>query len=428
MNAAQVRQILFDQKEELDHLLSLDFIDRDEQSMISFDSSLAQVVMGVRRAGKSILCINALKKSQKSFAYVNFDDEILAKAKAADLGLILEGLYRLYGDFEVLFIDEVQNVDEWHLFINKLLRQGMKILLTGSNSKLLSRELATHLTGRCHPIELFPFSFADYCKIRNVDISSFSTKKVAFLKNAFDDYMKTGGFPELSSDRHIDSFTYVNNLLSSILTQDIENRFKVRYKAAFENFANHLFNQVPFEISIQSLSKQFGFRSFHTTENYISYLKQAYLLIGVHKFSSKSRIRMTGEKAYPVDCSIMNNRMNAFSQDNLGWRLECIVLLELLKRYRNNGCDIYYYRNNKTECDFMVLRGAQVLQCIQVCLDPANEKTMNRELKGLEEASSASHCDQLFILTLDMNTELKLQDGTAVKVIPVCEWAVIRKE
>lgn len=422
MDSTHVRQILADQKSELERLIQTPFAHRAEETLVNLDSSLAQVVMGVRRSGKSTLCINVLKTASKKFAYVNFDDEQLAEAEPEDLNLILENLYRLYGDFEVLFIDEIQNVRKWHLFVNRLLRQGLKILITGSNSKLLSGELATHLTGRCHPIELYPFSFADYCRVKDVDVVSVTTKAIAFQKNAFDDYLQSGGFPELIGGKE-DAFSYVDNLVSNILKNDIERRFSVKYKTAFENFANYLFNQVPMEINTTRFSEVFGFKSYHTTENYIGYLKQAYLLLGLHKYSTKSRIRMTQEKAYPVDCSIMNNRQNAYSKENLGWRLECVVLLELLKRYRHRGFDIYYFRDGKTECDFLVCKGSQVLSCIQVSYDPGNTTTMKRELRGLEKASMVTKCNNLLLLTYEFSGKLACENGKKVTALPVYEWA-----
>lgn len=421
MDTANIRQILADQQEEIQWLLSKHFVRRAEESLVNLDSSLAQVVMGVRRAGKSTLCINALKKSKKKFAYANFDDEQLANSKPEDLNIILESLYRLYGDFEVLFIDEIQNLDEWHLFVNRLLRQGLRLLITGSNSKLLSGELATHLTGRSHPIELHPFSFSEYCSMKNVDTASFTTKATAFQKNAFDAYLSNGGFPELAAGKE-DPFSYVNNLVSGILKQDIEKRFHIRYKTAFENFANHLLNQVPMEINTTALSKTFGFKSFHTTENYIGYLKQACLILELHKYSNKSRIRLTQMKAYPVDCSIMNNRKDAYSKENLGWRLECIVFLELLKRCRHKGYDIYYFKEEKAECDFLVAKGAQIISCIQVSYDPSDRKTLARELRGLEKAAKAAGCSNLLLLTYEMNGSLTCGDGKDVTVLPVYEW------
>ena len=159
MKQVELEKVLLEQQDELEALKGENLIHRPEEELINLKSNLAQVVIGVRRSGKSILCFNALTKAGGSYADVNFDDERLVKLEALDLDKVLQTLYKIYGDFEYLFLDEIQNVEFWPLFVNRLLRQKIHILITGSNAKLLSSELATHLTGRHHKIELFPFSF-----------------------------------------------------------------------------------------------------------------------------------------------------------------------------------------------------------------------------------------------------------------------------
>ena len=192
-----LEQVLSEQQLELYNLSSKTLCTRPEEQLVDLDSNMAQVVIGVRRCGKSTLCFNVLKNSGVLFAYANFDDERFEEMTSNDLNSVLEVLYKIYGDFMFLFLDEIQNVKGWHLFVNRILRQGIRVILTGSNAKLLSGELATHLTGRHDKIELFPFSFADYCKYKEVDISSPTTKAEAFRRSAFDEYLRQGGFPEL---------------------------------------------------------------------------------------------------------------------------------------------------------------------------------------------------------------------------------------
>ena len=173
MNLIELETILRDQKTELDLLREDNLISRPEENLIDLRSRQAQVVIGVRRSGKSTLCFKALEKANVNYAYVNFDDERLAECRREHLDLILEALYRIYGKFDYLFFDEIQNVDGWPLFVNRLLRQRIHMIITGSNAKLLSTDLATHLTGRHHKIELFPFSFKDWCEAKdlNYDLS-----------------------------------------------------------------------------------------------------------------------------------------------------------------------------------------------------------------------------------------------------------------
>ena len=179
MEKRVLESILSDQAEELTRKKSKWFCQRKEEDQIDLESSQAQVVIGVRRSGKSTLCYNVLTRNKLKFAYVNFDDERLINLKSEDLNDVLEVLYKIHGDFQYLFLDEIQNIPEWYLFVNRLLRRQIHILITGSNAKLLSGELATHLTGRHHAISLYPFSFSEYCMWKQVDMHSMSTHAVA---------------------------------------------------------------------------------------------------------------------------------------------------------------------------------------------------------------------------------------------------------
>lgn len=240
LDKRNLEQILSDQQEELEIRRGETLCHRLEEALIDLSSTQAQVVIGVRRSGKSTLCFQALEKAGVKYAYVDFDDERLAKIQAEDLNDILEVLYKIYGDFNYLFLDEIQNIEGWHLFVNRMLRKRMHVIVTGSNAKLLSSDLATHLSGRSKEIPLYPFSFYEYCMMKKVDTEGMSTKKQAFRRAAFDDYLKLGGFPEL----HIigEHQTYVKNLVSNILQRDIEQRFKITYQATFEQLAHHLLN------------------------------------------------------------------------------------------------------------------------------------------------------------------------------------------
>lgn len=397
MDKRLLETILADQAEELELKKKLRFCRRNEEDRIDLNSSQAQVVIGVRRSGKSTLCYNALSRRNVKFAYVNFDDERLINLKAEDLNDVLEVLYKINGDFDYLFIDEIQNIAEWYLFVNRLLRRQMHVVITGSNAKLLSGELATHLTGRHHPVTLYPFSFAEYCDLKKIDVRLKSTKSIAERRATFDEYMRQGGFPELQFVG--DDKAYINGLVNSVLKRDIEQRFKVVHTSAFEQMAHHLLNVAPALISERALQEIFGFKSGHTVKNYISYLKQAYLLVGLHKYSPKSRMRVIGEKLYPIDVALMNKREDAFGGENLGWRLETIVYLELLRKYKSQGKDIYYFSDRSGECDFVVCEGRRTELLVQVSYDISSPKTRKREIAGLLLAAKKTGCDNLLLLT-----------------------------
>lgn len=421
MDKRILETILSDQTEELYAKRNLHFCKRKEESQIDLQSTQAQVVIGVRRSGKSTLCYNALSQSGVKFAYVNFDDERLIHLTGADLNDVLEVLYKINGDFNYLFIDEIQNIPEWYLFVNRLLRRQMHVVITGSNAKLLSGELATHLTGRHHSILLYPFSFAEYCEMKNVDITSHTTKAIAARRAAFDDYMRDGGFPELQFIK--ESRDYVDTLVDNILKRDIEQRFKILHTSAFEQLAHHLLNVAPVTVVEKKLQEAFDFKSQHTIKNYMSYLKQSYLLVGVHKYSTKSRLRITGEKVYPIDVALMNKRSDAFAGENLGWRLETIVYMELLRRYKCQGMDIYYYSDRSGECDFVVCDGRKTVLAVQVSYDISSPKTRNREIAGLLLAARKTNCTNLLLLT-DHDYEDIVKDDYSIAIRPVFDYVL----
>lgn len=417
-----IEQVIAEQLEELKALQNIELCNRKEESQVDLDSNLAQVIIGVRRSGKSTLCYNVLKPHAKNFAYVNFDDERFEKLKTEDLNIVLEVLYKIYGNFTYIFLDEIQNIAGWHLFVNLLLRQKIHVLVTGSNAKLLSGELATHLTGRNEQIELFPFSFTDFCTCKNIDTTSCTTKAIASRRNAFDEYIKQGGFPELINKKNKNR--YVSNLISNILKRDIEQRHTIKYTETFEQLANHLMNVAPTIIVENELAKLLNIKSNHTVKNYIGFLKEAYLLLGVKKYSTKSRQRIRYEKIYPVDVALMDNRPNSYVGENLGWRLETIICIELLRRNRPIGRDIYYYKsNNGYEADFVVCRGNSVEEIYQVSYDISNVKTRKREIRGLLAASKETKCNQLFLIT-DFHREETEIDGKIIHIIPAHEWLI----
>ena len=413
--------ILSEQKEEIKDWADEKLCFRKEETLVDLSSPQAQVVIGVRRSGKSTLCFQALHRVGENFAYADFDDERLEGISSEQLNDVLEVLYKLYGQFKYIFLDEIQDVKGWPLFVNRILRKKIHVVLTGSNAKLLSSDLATHLTGRSSEIPLYPFSFSEYCEMKDVDTTTLTTEKIAFRREAFDNYMKQGGFPELMQIKNAKQ--YISNLVSNILTRDIEQRYKITYKAEFEAMSHHLLNVSPTVINTCDLAKIFSFKSDHTVSNYIKYLKQAYLLIGVKKYSAKSKVRSTMEKVYPVDIALMNQREDALAGENLGWRLETTVLDHLIRKCKVDGMDVYYLNERYGECDFVVCKGNKVVQCIQVSYDITSNTTRKREINGLLLAAKRTKCDNLLLLT-DHQYEETEADGKKIKIQPVYEWCI----
>ena len=418
MNTQTLLSVVADQREELLMNDYAEFCTRSEESQLDLKSNMAQVVIGVRRCGKSTLCEMYLKQKNVEFAYVNFDDDRMKDMSASDLDRLLEALYMTYGEFKYLFLDEIQNVEGWPLFVNRLLRQKIHLFITGSNSKLLSNELSTHLTGRNNKVELYPFSFSEYCAMKKIDTTSLSTKAKAIRKSTLHEYLQHGGFPELFNESNRRG--YINGLLDAIIKNDIAKRFKVRNVEALRRISAYLTDNYCQEFVAKTVGDLFGV-SNHTAENYYSYLKEAFLLIGINRFSYKSKERVRNEKVYVVDTAFSTERDDNFSLENLGWKLENVVCVELMRRYKPMFCDVFYYKDTSSQVDFVVAKDGNVRELIQVSYDISNEKTRKREIRGLKNAAKQLKCNNLTLITFEDNETIE-EDGLTINVIPATEW------
>lgn len=420
-----LERILSEQRAELEAIEISSLCPRHEEKEIHLESKLAQIVIGVRRSGKSTLCQKVLLQSGVKFAYVNFDDERLAGIGKEQLDKVLETLYRLFGDFSHLFMDEVQNIEGWPLFVNRLLRQGIKLVLTGSNANLLSGELSTHLTGRYHQIELFPFSFNEYCQAVGVDINHKTTKAEGLRLHALDKYLFDGGFPELLEvDAPMD---YVRSLISAIVTKDISRRYNIRYKQTLSDIANGMLDKFCQEISIADLTRDFQIKSEHTTKNYINYLETAYLVCTVPKYSFKSRERQLFRKYYAVDTAFISRHAN-LQTENMGWRLENVVAVELLRRMNREFEQLYYLHKNKDfEVDFVVVSQSKVKELIQVTYDFSTPtlKLRNREVGGLIKGAKMTGCNQLTLIMMKGEKGMESIDGYTIKKTLATDWLLM---
>ena len=423
-----IERILRDQREELFSTDFSQFVPRQEEGEIDLDSRLAQIVIGVRRCGKSTLCQKVLLQSNVHFAYVNFDDETLASLQASQLNEVLEMLYRIYGSFTHLFMDEIQNVPSWHLFVNRLLRQGLHLVLTGSNANLLSGELSTHLTGRYNEIRLFPFSFAEYCQAKGVDTKALTTKASGLLLHALDTYLMQGGFPETLTMLRQDK--YISSLYAAVISNDICQRYKVRYKKTLQQMANTLLDHFGQEVSFKRLQTDYQLSSVHTVMNYVSYLESACLLRLVPKYSFKSIERQTQRKAYAIDNAFVNDHDDALQTDSLGWRLENVIALELLRRMKYETQQLFYLRQNKSyEVDFCVVDRNHVTSLIQVTYDFSNPKTKlyNREIGGLLKGAVATGCSNLTLIMMSGETGDLAIEGKTIHRVLASDWLLSRK-
>lgn len=416
-----ILQVLAEQQEEIKCYKAQKWVARKEEALFEFDTQMAQVVIGVRRSGKSALCHKVLMERGIRYGYVNLDDDRLADMKTEDLNTVLSCVYQLYGtDIPYLFLDEIQNVDGWYLFVNRLLRTDLHIFVTGSNAKLLSGELATHLTGRYNEIHLFPFSFSEYCQYHHIDTQGITTKAEAERKRAFMDYIHDGGFPEMQGLRN--KRIYVQSLIEAILRKDIQKRFKIRNIEALRKLAHHLINNACQEINYDEMSELLGIAD-KTAKKYIDYLSQAFLIqqLTRHTFKSKERIR--NQKAYIVDAGLQGNRDNVLAPEYLGWRLENVVYIELLRRCAYDYLDIYYHKPSPRakEIDFVVCDQNKAVELIQVAYDIDSVKAYDRETSSLIKASAALSCNRLTLISFAQTRDVEIE-GKTIHIISALAW------
>ncbi len=421
--------LLRDQKRELRELLKDKKIIKREAQAHYKDvqkSHLIKVIIGVRRCGKSVLANSFLQG--KKFAYMNFDDERLSNY---DTTQILSSFYEIYGkDVKILFLDEIQNLERWELFANRLQRLNFDVYITGSNSKLLSKELATHLTGRHIEIELFPFSFREYLRAINFKEEIESSIGKSLIKHELKNYLDNGGFPEIIVEKE-DSRRYLRDLYGKIIERDVINRYDISYKKTFKEIAMALLSNPGGRISYNRLKKQFNIKSEHTVKNYISYLEEAYLIFLLNRFSYKPvEIEKSEKKVYAIDTGIINNVSIKFSND-YGRLYENSVAIELLrKKSFNSNLYIYYWKNEKhEEVDFVIKENLKVKQLIQVCHEIDNIKTKEREVRALLKAGKELKCNNLLVITEDMEEEKQEEwfgIKRKVKYLPLWKWLIER--
>lgn len=413
-----IRSIIHQQRAERQRLEAATYLDRDnlDEARAQLSSPLIKVVTGPRRAGKSVLSILMLKG--KEYGYLNCDDEEIIKI--ARLDSLIEGLLAEYGQVNYFFFDEIQNLNHWELFVSKLHRRGYNLVLSGSNARLLSGELATALTGRYVPIEVLPFGFHEYLGARQFSPSEKDLElpevKGALL-NHLSTYLRDGGYPEVVT-HSLSAHDYLRTLTEATFFKDVVKRYKIRTPADIYNLALYLMSNACSEYTFNSLTKALRLRSVRTVQKYVGYLEETYLVYSLNRFlpKLKSQLRLP-RKIYLVDNGLLNAGTFAIS-DNWNKQLENAVFVELLRRKCRPNIDLFYYRTRSDrEVDFLVRDGVQPKTLIQVCYQVDSAKTMTREMDALIEAAEETGCKDLQVVTYNHSTT-ETQAGFKIQFIP----------
>ncbi|KUG21749.1 hypothetical protein ASZ90_008485 [hydrocarbon metagenome] len=411
-----LKDIVLVQKRELENRLQEIYIERKLSDRLDLGNDLIKVITGPRRAGKSFYAAHLIAQTG-SYGYINFDDERLVAVE--DYDEIIGAVKAVYGNPHYLFFDEVQNLPRWEMFVNRLQRQGFRMLITGSNANLLSSELSTHLTGRHAAVALFPFSFREYLTI------SENQKTTTEKKDALDAYMEQGGYPEPLLKK-IDRRDYLRSLLQSTLYKDIIKRFKIRSVQGIEDLTFYLMSNIAREYSFNALAGVTKCRSVHTIDKYIRYIQEAYLVFSLPRFSFKVKSQAGyNKKIYCTDNGLAVAAGFRFSE-NRGALYENLVAIALKKEEISGRSSIFYWKSsNNEEVDFVVKEGLHVSRLIQVCSDISNPQTMKREMRALVKASQELNCNDLLLLNdrVDSMETFKWQDAQRkIRLMPLWQW------
>jgi len=402
-----------------------------KRERISFPEKLNKVVIlyGVRRSGKSYVLFNLFKKYKDCALYMDFEDERLSGFEVKDFESLKDAFLELKPhllDRELVFLfDEIQNIEDWERFCRRIVERGnIKVFVSGSSSKIMPMEIQTSLRGRAWSIEVTPFAFREYLSLKNIDINDrsfiYSSKK-ALVKKYFSEYIKWGGFPEVSllkSD--FERRKVIKEYLEAMFFKDLVERFNITNIHLLKTLIEKLFSSFSLKFSLTAFYKQYKEKfpfSRDTLFSYYSHFLESMLIFETRKFSESSYKRLRNPaKIYLADTGICKKVTSA----DLGRILENIVFLEL----RMRGGEVFYFEEGG-ECDFIVKNGEGDLFPYQVTLE-LKEENREREIEGLIEACKRLDIKEGVIFTYDEEGGERIE-GIDIKILPVWKWLLKNK-
>lgn len=396
------------------------------------DSKEIIVLKGVRRSGKSTLLAQVirhllnLKINPKSIFRINLEEPLFSADYSVEL---LEQIYQTYRERiqptgkSWLFLDEIQNIPQWERWVrSRSESEDIKIFITGSSSKLLSREIGTALTGRQISFEVFPLSFREFLQFNDIFISSdieyLENKRI--IKHHFIDYMKYGGFPEVVLKKNDeDKSLLLKAYFEDILYRDVATRYEIRDTQNLRNLAVYLLTNNARLTSINKLKKNFTI-SQDKTENYVSALLESYLIFQLQKFSFSLKTTLrAGFKPYAIDTGLRNRVAFSFSED-FGHLVENIVFCHLRQKF-----DEVYFIGESNEIDFAIKEGMNVTTAIQVWYDDSkNASIPKRELQGISGKKEHQKPMESILITNDYENIVTQNDRT-IQCIPVTKYLLL---
>ena len=414
-----MKTIVLNQRKERDELLSRQYLTRrsnhDEDMLLN--SHLIKLITGPRRVGKSTQALLMLRN--KNFAYLNFDSQQLLDAW--DANLVMRMLDDVYPGYDYLLLDEVQNLEGWDLWVSELYKIGKNLVITGSNAKMLSSEMATVLTGKYLQVEMLPFSLEEFFDWNKLELHNLKPEQDAECKVLTDDYMRNGGYPEVVASRQLVR-SYLDTLFDSIVWKDVAKRHSVRNITDLNNLSLYLVSNFCNPLSANELSEELGFSSVNTTKKFMDYLHEPYLFYYLSRYNNKLKLmKKAPRKVYVVDNGFVAAKAFSLSE-NLGRLIENQVFIELIRQGYNTEKTMFYYRSrNDKEVDFVLRKENRVERLVQVCYDLSSPKTEKREVDSIVECAGELKCSNLTIVAKEDERTIE-KDGYSINVLPISKF------
>lgn len=394
------------------------------------------VISGFRRVGKTYLIFQLIeellkKKDKEQIVYINFEDERIP-LKTEFLTQLIPTLKEIFKkETEFLFLDEIQNIPNWSKWLRRIYdSEKIRIFVTGSSSKMSSKEIPTELRGRFIEIRIFPLSFKEFLAFKKIEIDAetlkYSEHKKAQILKAINEYLKYGALPEIVLAQENRKFEIAQQYYQTVIRRDIIERFKVENEEGLKALLRLLLNSTSYSISkIYDTLKSLNYEIGKTTiQNYINYIQNSFFAFSLPIFSFNIKDQMQyPRKIYFIDNVFINSLSTKFSK-NVGRLYENIIAITLLRKYFDN--EIFYWKNpQQEEVDFVVKEGLKVKQLIQVCCDLEDIKTKERETRALIKASKELKCKNLFVITEDYEANEEISwfgIKRKIKFIPLWKW------
>ena len=402
----------------------------DRNLEIPFDSKKIITLSGVRRSGKTYHLFGVIDKLKKKgvdssrILYLNFEDERFVLS-SKDLDLILQSYSELFPDINLsdcyFLFDEVQEVEGWEKFISRLYSSvSQNIFVTGSNSKLLSKEIATTLRGRTLTYEVYPLAFKEYLKVVFPNFNLNKSKDKSKVVSYFSKFMKQGGFPEtIKMNKYLRSKVH-QEYFNTMLFRDLVDRFKVSQVSTLKYFCKRLIANSSYEFSVNKIYNDLKSQGYQVAKDslylYQDYVDAIYVCRLVSKFSH-SVIKSEGsrKKSYIVDHGMGMSIDYKFAHDK-GRILENLIALEFIKTGK-----VINYSQNGSECDFLVIENEEIQKAVQVCYDLGDVDTYDREINGLVKTCQKLGLKKGFIINMEQEEEVNVE-GVSISIVPAWKY------